>query len=148
MFGNPAAGRRGAGPGRLRAAVQCRGVPLIFGTVIICLKVGTFNSQAKMADKLAKCKYPGMVKMWPDSPVASVYENDLRVEMRPAGVQQQQPGLVSLDDGCGALVPQLAAISCALQGLSCNHVSGYGHGPTLYCRKTECFHIITSSVSL
>ena len=74
-------------------------------------------------------------------------EFDLLVQMRHAGVQQQ-PGLVSLDDGCAALVPQLAAISFALQGLSYNHVSGHGHGPTLYCIKTECFHIITSSVSL
>ena len=139
MFGNPAAGRRGAGPGRLRAAVlQGRSFDLRY-------RDHMSDSQAKMADKLAKCKYPGIEKMLPDSPVASVYgEHDLRVQMRSCS----RLGLVSLDDGCGALVPQLAAISCALQGLSCSHLSGYGHGPTLYCRKTECFHIITSSVSL
>ena len=58
-----------------------------------------------------------MDKMGPESPVASVYsEHDLRVQMRYAGVQQQQPGLVSLDDECGALVPQLAAIICAVRG--------------------------------
>ena len=114
MFGNPAAGRRGAGPSRLRAAVQGRfsfdlglcdlsdgGIILKWGRKLHFANVDILESACR-----AKCDQD---RRWQVSIASMIYGFRCGWSAAAAGPRVT-------DDECAALLPQLAPIICAVRG--------------------------------